>query len=420
MLKLKEKERTQIINALRAGVVPSIGLRHIQVGRVLELNEVVKNLDLINDGGATVRFVSGEFGSGKSFFLNLAKLMAHEKKLVVVNGDITPDRILCASDGKARSLLTELFKNLSYKSKPDGGGLKSVVETWISKFKENNPNPTENSFYQALSSLSHLSLCQDFSKVLFRYLQAFDGNDLATIEKCLKWIRAEYETKTEAKNDLSVNRIIEDADFFDVLKLFAGFVRLAGFSGLLVLIDEVAVLVRLRTPQRHKNYETLLAIINDCLGGSAQGIGFIFGATSDSIENRDKGLYSYGALETRLAQTKFHGKDIKDLTGTVIPLAALTREELYVLLSKIREIYANGDESKVLLPDDGLKAFFVQVYSVMGADVHLNPRDVIKGFLGTLATLESNPGMKWSDLISQVKVDVSKDPDEELVRLQVD
>lgn len=420
MLKLKEKERTQIINALRAGVVPTIGLRHIQVGRVQELNEIVKNLDLINDGGSTVRFVSGEFGAGKSFFLTLAKLIAHEKRLVVVNADITPDKILCASDGKTRALITELFKNLSYKSKPDGGALKSIVETWISKFKESNPNPTENSFYQALSSLSHLALCQDFSKVLFRYLQAFEANDLPTIEKCLKWMRAEYETKREARNDLEVNRIIEDADFFDVLKLFSGFVKLGGFGGLLVLIDEIAVLVRLRAPQRHKNYEMLLAIINDCLSGSAQNIGFVFGATSDSIENREKGLYSYGALETRLAQTTFHNQTIKDLTGTVIPLSTLTREELYVLLSKLREIYANGDPSKILLPDEGLKGFFEQVYSVMGADSHLNPRDVIKGFLGTLATLDGHPNVKWTDLISKVRVEVSKDTDEDLVRIQGD
>lgn len=400
MLKLKDKERTQIINALKTGVVPVIGLRHVQVGRIQEVTEIVKDLDHIAAGGATVRFVAGEFGSGKSFFLTLTKLMAHEKKLLVMNADITTERILCSSDGKTRSLLTELIKNISHKSKTEGGGLKNVIETWISNFIATNPTPNENDFYRALEAISHLPLCQTFASVLFKYLSAFREGNLVDMEKCLKWFRAEYETKTEAKNEIGVNRIIEDGDFYDVLKIFAGFSKLAGFSGLLVAIDELAVLIRQKAPQRSKNYETLLSIINDCLQGHVEHIGFVFGATTEAIENKERGLFSYGALETRLSSSKFASGSIKDLTGPILQLTPLSKEELYVLLMRLRDIHSNFEETKRVLPDEGVKGFFSHVFSYMGAEAHLNPREVIREYMGLLTILENNPEKKWFELLN--------------------
>jgi hypothetical protein len=418
--KLKEKERTQIINALRAGVVPTIGLRHIQVGRAQEVAEIVKDLDHIGNGGATIRFVSGGFGAGKSFFLTLTKLMAHEKRLLVLNADITTERILCSSDGKARGLLTELLKNMSHRSKSEGGGLKSLIETWISNFTQQNSNPTENDFYKALSPLSHLPLCQGFATVLSKYLKAFKEDDLAGTEKCLKWFRAEYENKTEAKNELGVSRIIEDGDLYDVLKIYAGFSKLSGFGGLLIAIDELAVLVRQRSPQRSKNYETLLTIINDCLQGNVENIGFIFGATAEAIENKERGLYSYGALETRLSPNKFANGTIKDLTGPVLGLSPLSKEELFVLLTRLRDIHSNFDATKHVLPDNGVQGFFAHIFSRMGAEAHLNPRDVIKEYLGLLTILENNPEKKWSDLLPNIKIQHSTDENSDLVKLQVE
>ena len=326
--------------------------------------------------------------------------MAHEKKLLVMNADITTERILCSSDGKTRSLLTELIKNISHKSKTEGGGLKNVIETWISNFIATNPTPNENDFYRALEAISHLPLCQTFASVLFKYLSAFREGNLVDMEKCLKWFRAEYETKTEAKNEIGVNRIIEDGDFYDVLKIFAGFSKLAGFSGLLVAIDELAVLIRQKAPQRSKNYETLLSIINDCLQGHVEHIGFVFGATTEAIENKERGLFSYGALETRLSSSKFASGSIKDLTGPILQLTPLSKEELYVLLMRLRDIHSNFEETKRVLPDEGVKGFFSHVFSYMGAEAHLNPREVIREYMGLLTILENNPEKKWFELLN--------------------
>lgn len=421
LLKLKEREKVQIINALRAGVVPTLGLKHIQVGRLQELNAIVKDLDQISLGGSTIRFVAGEFGAGKSFFLTLTKLMAHEKKLLVMHADITTDQILCSSDGKTRRLLTELIKNMSYKSKPEGGALKSVIESWISIFLETNPHPTENAFLKSLEPMSHLPLYSTFAKVLFKYLEAFNSDDVATMDKCLKWCRAEYINKTEAKSELGVNQIIDDGDFYNALKLYAIFAKLSGFDGLLVSIDELAVLVRQRAPQRSKNYEVLLTIVNDCLQASSNNsIGFVFGATSESLENKDRGLYSYGALETRLASNRYANGAIRDLTGPVLSLVSLTKEEIFVLLTRLRNIFYSGNAENFILPDEGIKAFFEQVFSRMGAASHMNPRDIIKEFLGLLAVLDLDKSLNWTDLVSKVQVAINPVDETGLVNLQED
>lgn len=418
MLKIKEKEKITILNALKAGVVPSVGLKYMQVGRAREIAQLVKDLEHIESGGTIVRFIVGDFGAGKSFFLTLCKLMAHEKKMIVLNADITTERILCASDGKAKSLLTELMKNMSSKGRPEGNALKLVVETWIGKFTSNLPNPTKNDFHKALEPISHLALSNDFAHVLFKYLTAYQAGDEATLEKCLKWIRAEYETKTDAKNELGVSSIVEDSDFYDMLKIISVFCKLAGFNGTLLNIDELAVLIRQRGPLRNKNYETLLTIINDCHQGSVVGMGFLFGATTEAIENREKGLYSYGALQTRLSSNPYESTENRDLSGPVMKLLTLSKEEMFVLIHKLRDIHAGFNPDNFIIDEEGLKAFFTQSFSRMGSEEHMSPRDIIKDFLSLISVLENNPNSQWRDYIKQSTTTQPTSADAGLVRLR--
>ena len=418
MLKIKDKEKITILNALKAGVVPSVGLKYMQVGRAREIAQLVKDLEHIETGGTIVRFVVGDFGAGKSFLLTLCKLMAHEKKMIVINADITTERILCASDGKAKSLLTELIKNMSSKTRPEGNALKLVVETWIGKFTADLSNPTKNDFHKALQPISHLALSSDFAQVLFKYLTAYQANDEATLEKCLKWMRAEYETKTDAKNDLGVSAIVEDSDFYDMLKILSVFSKLAGFSGLLINIDEIAVLIRQRGPLRNKNYETLLTIINDCHQGSVEGIGFLFGATTEAIENKEKGLYSYGALQTRLSNNPYASSENRDLSGPVMKLLTLSKEEMFVLIHKLRDIQASFNPENHIIDEDGLMAFFNQTFSRIGSEEHMSPRDIIKDFLSLISVLESNPDSTWRDYIKQTSSIQNTTQESGLVRLR--
>jgi hypothetical protein len=412
---IKPREREAIIQSLRAGVVPRIGLRHLQVGRRDEVAAVLEDLRRIEEGSATIRFVVGRFGAGKSFFLNLARAVALEKKFVVAQADITNERRLHSSGGQARALYAELMQNLATRSKPEGGALAGVIERWVSDVdhqvrSEGGGDPeVAKSIAAQLKPLQELVSGYDFGTVITKYLQGFQSHNEELMASALRWLRAEFRTKTEAREQLGVRSIIDDAQIYDYLKLFAAFVRMAGFAGLLVNIDELGVLShRLNSAQaRNANYETILKILNDCLQGNVVGIGFLFGGTDAFLEDRRRGMFSYEALATRLADNAFAKGDLKDFSGPVIRLQNLSPEDLYVLLFNIRSVFALGDSTKYLVDDEGLKTFLAHCRNTLGAEFFQTPRDAVKSFVGLLSVLEQNPGADWKALLSQAKIESS-------------
>ncbi len=355
---------------------------------------------------ATIRFIIGEYGSGKTFFLNLTRLIALEKKLVVVSADLAPDRRLHASGGQARGLYAELMHNLATRTKPEGGALASVAERFIGnahKEAKAAGKPIETVIEQRLAPLEDLVAGFDMTTVMHHYWRASeDGND-AGKAAALRWLRAEYSTRTEARAAIGVRDIINDAGFYDYLKLLARFVVLAGYDGLLVVLDEMVNLYKLQNAQaRNANYEQVLRILNDVLQGSAAHIGFLCGGTPEFLTDPRRGLFSYAALQRRLAENRFARDGLVDLSGPVVRLANLTREELYVLLANIRHIQAGGDSARYLVPDEALGAFMDHCRQRIGEAYFRTPGNTVTAFVGFLAILEQNPGVGWGQVLGQV------------------
>jgi hypothetical protein len=401
-------------------VVPRIGLRHLQVGRRDEVAAVLEDLGRIERGHATLRFVVGRYGSGKSFFLNLARMVALERKFVVAQADITTERRLHGSGGQARGLYSELMQNLATRAKPEGGAMASVVERWVSDVDQevrsaggSDPDVVL-AIHERLKPLQELVSGHDFAAVVARYLQGFQSHDEALMAAALRWLRAEYHTKTEARQDLGVRAIIDDAQFYDYLKLFAAFVRSAGYAGLLVNIDEMGVLShRLNHAQaRNSNYEMILRIVNDCLQGNVTGLGFLFGGTDTFLEDRRRGMASYEALASRLAENTFARDGLKDLSGPVIRLQNLSPEDLFVLLHNIRDVFALGDPARYPIDEEGLHAFMAHCANTLGAEFFLTPREAVKAFVGLLSVIEQNPGVDWRTLLPRTTVERTNDPEE--------
>jgi hypothetical protein len=388
-----------------------VGLQHIQVGRKAEVAAVLKDLEIVGGGGAAIRFVIGRFGSGKSFFLNLASTVALERGFLVARADVTTDRRLHGTGGQARALFAELMRNLSSRSKPDGGALGPVIEKWISSVAHGVSAETEvpKAIEAALRPLQDLVSGFDFATVLTRYFQAHGAGDLQAQQNVVRWLRAEYDTKTEAKDDLGVRSIVTDADFYDYLKLLAKFSRIAGYQGLIIAVDEMVVLShRLASSRaRASNYEAILRILNDCLQGSVEGLYVLFGGTDEFIEDRRRGLFSYEALATRLSVNEFAKDGVVDLSGPVIRLKSLTPEDLYVLLHRIRDVFAGGDPTKHLLPDEGLRAYVDYSRRTLGDDYFRTPRDTVTRFVGLMNILEADPAHDWRRALGHVsEVDV--------------
>lgn len=412
---IKAKDRDAILQSLRAGVVPRAGLQHVQVGRVDEVTAILRDIERVAEGGSAFRFVIGEYGSGKTFFLSLVRSIALERKLVTAHADLSPDRRLHATGGQARGLYAELMRNLATRTKPDGGALPSVVERFVSSAmtegRTRSVSP-EIVLRERLDKLQEMVGGYDFSEVIAAYWRGHDGGNEVLKSDAIRWLRGEFTTKTEARQALGVRTIVDDASVYDQLKLLAQFVRLAGYDGFLVELDEMVNLYKLAsTRARSSNYEQILRMLNDSLQAGAAGLGFVLGGTPEFLLDTRRGLYSYQALQSRLAQNTFATGDRRDLSGPVIQLATLSPEDLYVLLGKLRHVYAGGDVTRHMLPDEGLKAFMAHCSKRVGDAYFRTPRSSIRAFLDLLAVLEQNKGVSWNDLLSHLEVGPDLNPE---------
>ncbi|MEQ6436378.1 ATP-binding protein [Comamonas sp. w2-DMI] len=405
---IRPRDRDAVIQSLRAGVVPRSGQHLIQVGRAREIETLVADIARIADGGSAFRVVIGEYGAGKTFFLNLVRAVALEKKLVVATADLNPDRRLHASGGQARSLYAELMRNLSTRTKPDGGALAGIVEKFIATTKTEakaSGQSTEALLRQKLDQLTELVNGYDFADVIAAYCRGYEEGSEKLKSDAIRWLRGEFATKTDARQALGVRSIVDDSEVYDQLKLMARFVRLAGFAGLLVGLDELVNLYKLANTQaRNANYEQILRILNDSLQGTAVGLGFVLGGTPEFLLDTRRGLYSYPALQSRLAQNTFASDGLVDFSGPVVRLSSLTPEDFYVLLQKIRFVYAFGEAEKFLVPDQGIFSFMEHCSKRIGDTYFRTPRTTITAFINMLAVLEQNPGAAWQDLLGGIEV----------------
>jgi hypothetical protein len=412
---IRPKDRDAVLQSLRAGVVPRVGLQLIQVGREGEVRAALTDIERIADGGSSIRFVIGEYGSGKTFFLNLVRSIALEKKLVTAHADLTPDRRLHASGGQARSMYAELMRNVSTRAKPDGGAMSGIVERFVTEAlrqaREQKASP-EEVIHTRLRDMAEMTGGYDFAAVVAAYWRGHDSGNEQLKSDAVRWLRGEFGTRTEARNALGVRTIIDDASVYDHLKLMARFARHAGFNGMLVLLDELVNLYKLANAQaRNANYEQILRILNDSLQGISVGLGFALGGTPEFLTDTRRGLWSHPALQRRLAENEFANQGLVDYAGPVLRLSGLSQEDFYVLLTNVRHVFAGGKEAKYLVTDEGLRAFMEHCSKRIGDAYFRTPGKTIKSFTNLLAVLEQNPKASWQELLGRVQVLKDEGPD---------
>ena len=331
-----------VLNSLKGGVVPRIGLPYITVGRKNEIEALLHDVDIIAEGGASFRFIVGRYGSGKSFLLQTIRNYVMDRGFIVADADLSPERRLQGTRGQGLATYRELISNLSTKTKPEGGALTLILDRWISAvqsgaMQETNLSPddpalvsaTDRKIYEVTSSVSEMVHGFEFGRLLSAYYRAYVNGDDETKARVVRWFRGEYTLKREAKEDLGVNMIITDDDWYDYLKLFATFFRLAGYTGMMIMVDELVNIYKIpNSITRQYNYEKLLTMYNDTLQGKAKYLGIIMGSTPQALEDKRRGIYSYEALRSRLAEGRFSRPGARDLLAPVIRLEPLTAEEI--------------------------------------------------------------------------------------------
>lgn len=403
---------TVIINSLKGGVVPRIGLPYITVGREAEINALLRDLSIVGEGGASFRFVVGRYGSGKSFLLQTIRNHAMGKNFVVADADLSPERRLQGTKGQGLATYRELISNLSTKTRPEGGALTLILDRWISNVQTEvvaaGYKPEDSAFsdqvemriFSIMSDIQEMVHGFDFARLLTAYYRAYVAGDDELKSNVIRWFRGEYRTKTEAKQDLGVTAIPTDEDWYDYIKLFACFLRGAGYEGLLVLVDELVNLYKIpNSTSRQYNYEKVLTMYNDALQGRAHYLGIIMGGTPQAVEDRRRGLFSYEALRSRLTQGRFGREGHADMMAPVIQLQQLTPEELLVLVEKLADIHAGLFNYTRTLTEDDLAQFLEIELSRVGADTHVTPREVIRDFIELLDIVYQNPSTNITELL---------------------
>lgn len=411
-MKIPKRIAQTLMNSLKGGVVPRVGLSYITVGRKAEIDALLHDVDIIADGGASFRFIVGKYGSGKSFLLQTIRNYVMAKNFVVVDADLSPERRLQGTRGQGLATYKELIRNMSTKTKPEGGALSLILDRWISNVQQqvmadsglSAADPglarlVEKRISAVIYSLNEMVHGFDFARLLTAYYQAHLNADDETKAKVLKWFRGEYNTKTEARQELGVNIVITDDDWYEYLKLFAAFLKQAGYAGMLVLIDELVNIYKIPNAiTRQYNYEKILTMYNDAMQGKAQHIGFLLCGTPQCMEDPRRGVYSYEALRSRLAEGHFAGEH-QDLLSPVIRLQPLTAEEMLILIEKLADIHAGLYEYTQIVTQQDMVDFIEIEFGRIGADTHITPREVIRDFIEVLDIVYQNPGLKVRSLL---------------------
>jgi hypothetical protein len=405
---VRPRERDAIIAALRAGLVPATGLQNLVVGRGPEMEVLATDLDAVARGGARCRAVVGPNGAGKTFLLAVVWRAALAKNLVAARVDLTPSQRLHSTGGHAQALYRSITAGLATRVRPEGGALAAVLERVVSavvaKAADEGRGP-DRALREHLASLAELPGGYDFTMAVEGYWRGHDSGDDHLKAQALRWLRGEFTSKTDARDALGIRTIVDDGNWYDCLKLVGRLCRLAGHDGLVVLLDEAAVLHRIASPQaRAANYERVLGIWNDTLQGGAGGLGFVFGITPEALMDPRRGWHSYPALRSRLVENPFARDGLLDYSGPVIRLAPLSREDLVVLLENVRRVYASGDPSAHLVPDEAILAFVRHSEDRFGEACFRNPRTTVKAFCDLLSILEQYPDASWQEVLDRVEV----------------
>ena len=417
---IKPKEATSIINSLLGGVVPKIGVQHITVGRSDEITAFVKALEDVKNGHSMVKFWIGDFGSGKSFMLHLLNTVALKQKFVVANADFTPDNRLYSNDNKAVALYSSIMDNIAIQTKPEGGALPTLMEKWIEQVisktaNENNISLTEirnekhlgliqNNILKTINELTDVG-GYDFATVIMKYYEGYIKQDDQLRRNALKWLKGEYRTKTEARQDLGIREIITDTNYYDMLKNFCRLFVSMGYSGFMINLDEAINLYKISTAaMREKNYEKILTIYNDCFQGKVANFFINFAGTKDVLENERRGLFSYQALKSRLETNKFETAEFRDFAQPVIKLMPLDHNEVFVLLKKLKEIFDFNYKDQVHITDEDIHKFMEEMFNKPGASDFLTPREVIRDFLNILNIIRQNPAIDKNKLFGDIEI----------------
>ena len=409
-----------LMNAISSGVVPRRGLEYIAVGRKKETQTFVNDLDDTADGGGAFRFISGRFGNGKSFMTQMVRNYAMDKGFVVMDADLAINRRITGSKGEGVNTYRELVKNTAYRTRPEGGAVEPILQEWAESLCDElggrdavTLDGVRHIVRQKTADMASMQYYRDFATVLSQYVYSYltDQED----DPAIRWLKGEYDLKSTVRKDLGVSTLVDDSDWYEIIKLWTRLFVTLGYKGMVVFLDEAVVLYKLQNKvSRSNNYERLLTMFNDIMQGKSSYLSMYVCGTPEFIQDPNRGLYSYEALKSRLVSGRYeNGYD--NYLGPVINLRPLSNEEIFVLLRTIRDLHEQKYDYESEVDDAKLEVYLKKVLSGNVSSSLVTPREITRDLISLLDTLHQNPQARFSKLIESRTVDADRDPDNDII-----
>ncbi len=409
-----------LMNAISSGVVPRRGLEYIAVGRKKETQTFVNDLDDTADGGGAFRFISGRFGNGKSFMTQMVRNYAMDKGFVVMDADLAINRRITGSKGEGVNTYRELVKNTAYRTRPEGGAVEPILQEWAESLCDElggrgavTLDGVRHIVRQKTADMASMQYYRDFATVLSQYVYSYlaDQED----DPAIRWLKGEYDLKSNVRKDLGVSTLVDDSDWYEIIKLWTRLFVTLGYKGMVVFLDEAVVLYKLQNKvSRSNNYERLLTMFNDIMQGKSSYLSMYVCGTPEFIQDPNRGLYSYEALKSRLVSGRYEtGYD--NYLGPVINLRPLSNEEIFVLLRTVKGLHEQRYGYTSDIDDRKLEIYLKTVLSGSVSSSMLTPREITRDLISLLDTLHQNPQATFEQLVQGRKVANDRNPDDDII-----
>jgi hypothetical protein len=335
-LQTVEAEAKRIINALKTGVIPDADLDLLCVGRESIVKEFKRCLELVEHGGSCTKFISGEYGSGKSFLLGKAGQLAIRHNFAISRVQIGKSMHLNNPDIFYYGIMHNIASGTIHNGE---NGFEELFSQWLDKLR-NNPSKAQASkeISETITELNNYN--SSFARAFLTYIKARVVLDEQLAAAAASWIKGEKNIPAALKARIDVKGDIEKSTSMDSLKAFMHLLRHIGYSGLVILVDELELIMGLRSDIRRGCYENLRYIVDSCGNGDFGNCLFVFAGTDALFSDEEKGLKSYHALYQRLGEPDSKSSmPARDMRRPLLRLEKLTNDELMILSERIIDIH---------------------------------------------------------------------------------
>lgn len=408
-----------IINALKNGNVPPEGVGEICVGRERELEEFDKIFSKVKDGAAVTRFLNGEFGSGKSFFLKLLEERALADNFVVAKVTLSRD----VPFNKFEVVYRSIVASLRCKT---GTSLEHIIEKWTTQLRMMALRETTDPYQQERIVIDNINNdlkevrkhATTFAAAIENYYKLSARGDQETAKYAMAWLSGEKNIPYTIKRQFGVKGDIDRENAFKYLEALSSFLMALKYSGLIILIDEAEHIMTLHTKKlRDTAYDYMRFIYDECSLGRFHNTLFIFAGTPEFFEDPKMGVPSYTALNERIEDVL--NTEFKDLRKPIIRLDGFKKDNLMELSDRLISMHEEVYEWEAKPVRESLDGIIARHEANAELTGYISPRNFVKSFISVLDVVQQNPELRSEeeilDLFEEKEMEFEEFEDEDWV-----